>query len=137
MEIRKVTLNQKSQEDLEWLDRLSFPADNPYPKKGAEWWIAYDGETCVAFAGLKNVGHETGFLCRVGVIKAYRGQGLQQRLIRVREKHARREGFKFLVTYTSPWNLKSANSLIRTGFRLYQPQNPYAMDGALYFRKGL
>jgi len=109
--------------------------DTPYPKNGAEWWIAYDEKTCFAFAGLKNVGHETGFLCRVGVIKAYRGQGFQKRLIRVRENFARKVGLKWLITYVSPTNLKSANSLIACGYRLYSPQNPYGMYGALYFRK--
>jgi RimJ/RimL family protein N-acetyltransferase len=137
MEIRRVNLNQKSQEDLEWLDRLSFPGDTPYPKKGAEWWIAYDEKTCIGFAGIKNVGHDTAFLCRVGVIKAYRGQGLQKKMVRVRERWARSRGFHYIITYTSAYNLKSANSLIQCGYRLYNPQNPYGMENALYFRKNL
>lgn len=137
MHIKRVNLNQKSQEDLEWLDRLSFPADTPYPKSGAEWWIAYDDSTCVGFAGLKNVGHETAFLCRVGVIKAYRGQGIQKKLIRVRESWAKRKGFRYIITYVAAHNLKSANSLIACGYRLYNPQSPYGIEGALYFRKEL
>lgn len=137
MHIKRVSLNQKAQEDLEWLDRLSFPGDEPYPKFGAEWWIGYDETTAACFAGLKDVGHKTGFLCRAGIIKAYRGQGLHRKLIRVREVRAKVLGLKYVITYCSPANLKSANGLIACGYKLYSPQHPYGMEGALYFRKNL
>lgn len=135
--IREVQLTERVVEDLNWMDTLAFPGLDPYPKAGALWWIGYDEKTCGCFAGLKNVGHDTGFLCRVAVLKAYRGIGLHRRLIKVREKKAREIGLRWLITYTHPLNLKSANNLIECGFKMYQPQNPYGMEDALYFRKAL
>jgi GNAT superfamily N-acetyltransferase len=118
---------------LDELDRACFPVDPPYKKEGAHWWVVRGSAKTFAFAGLRDVGWATAFLCRVGVLKGYRGQGLQKRLIRVRIAAARRMGFRYIVTYTSPDNMASANSLIATGFRLYNPANPYGMAGAFYF----
>ncbi len=122
---------------LDQLDSKCFPGLEPYPKQGAYWWIAEDRLGVCAFAGLKFCGHHTGFLCRVGVEKDYRGQGLHKKLIRVREAKARKLGWKWLITYCSYYNLKSANNLLACGYKLYSPQNPYGVTGALYFRKAL
>lgn len=129
--------NQWWKENLDAMDEIAFPGLTPYPKAGAIWWVAADALGLAAFAGLKNVGHDTGFLCRVAVQKAYRGTGLHRKLIQVRERKARSMGLKWAITYVAKYNLKSANNLIRCGYRLYQPQNPYGVPDALYFRKSL
>lgn len=130
MRIRKVADDHR---DLDVLDKMCFPYDPPYKKAGAVWWIVRDEGETVAFAGLRDLGDGTGFLCRVGVVKGHRGRRLQRRLIKVRLAEARRMGLTHLVTYTSPCNLASANSLVHEGFSLYAPANPYAMAHALYF----
>lgn len=132
MRIREVKHTNKL---LDPMDRECFPGLDPYTKAGAYWWVADDKGYECAFAGLKNVGHSTGFLCRVGVLFGYRGQGIQKKLIKVRLAKAKRLGFKYVVTYCSRGNIKSANSLLACGFKLYAPQNPYGVDYALYFRK--
>lgn len=119
------------------MDRVAFPGLEPYRKMGALWWVAEDNLGPAAFAGLKDVGHSTGFLCRVAVQKAYRGTGLHKKLIRVRERKARAMGLTWVITYVSPFNLKSANNLLACGYKLYSPENPYGVDGALYLRKKL
>lgn len=119
------------------LDRGAFPGLEPYRKMGAIWWVAEDKLGLAAFAGLKNVGHDTGFLCRVAVQKAYRGTGLHRKLIQVRERKARAMGLKWTITYVSPYNLKSANNLISCGYKLYNPEVRYGVENALYFRKEL
>jgi L-amino acid N-acyltransferase YncA len=120
------------------MDREAFPALIPYPKAGAYWWIAENSAgQPIAFAGLKEVNGQTGFLCRVGVNKNKRGEGIQKKLIRVREAKAKKLGLRWLITYCHPANLASANNLIACGMKLYSPQNPYGVPGALYFRKQL
>jgi GNAT superfamily N-acetyltransferase len=137
MKIREVELTIPQKVELDLLDAKCFPGLEPYLKPGAYWWLAVDGLGAAAFAGLKYVGHNTGFLCRVGVDKAYRGLGLHKKLIRLREAKARKLGWKWIITYTSPLNVKSANNLISCGYKLYDPQTKYGVENALYFRKKL
>ena len=65
---------------------------------------------------------------------AYRGLGVQKKLIRVRERMARSLGWKWLIsdTYNNP---ASTNNLTACGFKMYVPTTPYAGEGTLYWRK--
>jgi GNAT superfamily N-acetyltransferase len=78
----------------------------------------------------------TGYLCRAGVLESHRGRGLQKRLIRVRERKARKLGWTHVVTDTYE-NPASANSLIKCGFRSYLPRNPWGAKGVAYWIKRL
>jgi GNAT superfamily N-acetyltransferase len=103
------------------------------------WWLAYDSDSKpVAFAGLTKAYAATpaGYLKRSGVLRAHRGNGLQQRLIRVREQQARKNGWRVMLTDTTK-NIPSANSLIREGYQLFLPAHPWAWDYSLYWRKDL
>jgi len=71
---------------------------------------------------------------RAWVQKEYRGQGWQKRMIKVRERAARK-GCSAIVTYTTPDNFPSANSLIRCGFLLHEPMYAYAGREMMYFIK--
>jgi GNAT superfamily N-acetyltransferase len=122
---------------LNYLQLAILPSDTPHELEGY-WWIAYDGELPIGFAGVtqsKRWG-DTGYLCRAGVIRSHRGQGVQTRLIRVRERKARDIGWNWLITDTYK-NPASANSLIRCGYRTFLPANPWSFDGAIYWRKRL
>lgn len=122
---------------LDFLDLTTLPGDEPYEKAGSVWWIVYDGKTPVGYAGIKRWGSTMAFLCRAGVLKEYRGRGLHARLLRVREAWAKRLGLKTLITYTAPFNLQSANNLIRSGFILYTPEENWGVENALYFWKDI
>lgn len=101
------------------------------------WWLCYfDGDTPVAFAGLEPsaVWDDVGYLNRSGVIKAHRGNGLQLRLIRAREAKAKRLGWAVMRTDTTD-NIPSANTLIRAGYRLFEPNVRWAFENSLYWRK--
>ncbi len=76
-----------------------------------------------------------GYLRRTGVLRQYRGQGVQRALIACRDREAKRLGIKENVTYTAKDNFASANNLIRCGYELYTPQCEYGLKGALYFCK--
>ncbi len=109
----------------------------PYPwRKRGQWWIALDGDRPAGFAGIvkSTLGEDYAYLARAAVLKPYRGQGLQKRLIRVRTHWARKHGFKYVVTDTSEDNHASANSLITCGFRLFEPPVRWGTQGANHWR---
>jgi GNAT superfamily N-acetyltransferase len=103
------------------------------------WWLCYDdSDTPVAFAGMVRSSScvKRGYLIRSGVLPSHRGRGIQVKLLRAREAHARKLGYDLLVTDTTS-NIPSANSLIRAGFKLFQPKHPWAFENTLYWRKDL
>src|SRR6476469_10291468 len=61
---------------------------------------------------------------------------LQLRLMRALESRARHNVWSCIVSDTTD-NLPSANNFIRAGYRLYQPQYPWAWPNTLYWRKSI
>jgi len=126
---------------IQELDKICFPEDAPLEQVdllSTIWFIAYEGKTVAAYAGIKVVQGNTGYLIRAGVLPDHRGKGLQTKLIKIRERWANKNGLKYLITYTTTDHVVSANSLIRCGFKLYRPASPWAGDyDWLYFLKTL
>ena len=126
--------------DLTFLDpsiRADF--ENGY------WWLVWDDEfppsakhPPMAFCGftLAALTPGAGYLKRAGVMRAFRGQGLQRRLITVREKKARTLGLVTMLTDTTD-NPPSANSLIRAGYRIFEPSYRWAFNYSIYWTKDL
>jgi GNAT superfamily N-acetyltransferase len=109
------------------------------------WWLVWETDCYpegqgqpIAFCGLTHAlsTHGAGYLKRAGVLKPYRGQGLQRRLITVRERKARQLGLKTMLTDTTE-NPPSANSLIRAGYRIFEPAYRWAFQNSLYWKKSL
>lgn len=123
-------------DELEELQLLCLPDCTPINVHEGDWWIAHSGKIPVAFGALKPSmrWRLCGYLARAGVAPDFRGRGLQQRLIRVRERQARRLGWQWLVTDTTD-NPPSSNNLINCGFRLYAPEYKWASSYASYWRK--
>lgn len=124
-------------EDILRLHAETMGTDCPVPKlDDAFWWLAYFEDHPVAFAGIRSsyTWRGAGYLLRCGVLEPHRGQGLQKRLIRVRERKAVKFGWRYCITDTTE-NVPSANSLIACGYRLYLPSNPWHLDQTLYWRK--
>lgn len=121
------------------LQKRILPSDIPLePSADTAWWIAYDGEKAIGFASITRDSEpegDFGHLSRSGVDKAYRGHGLQKRLIRSRLAYARRKGWPVVCSDTAWWNAPSSNSLIACGFKTFRPANPWMADGAIYWRK--
>lgn len=120
--------------DIKALDKECLPGCQWYP--GEYWWGAWcDGEL-VGYAGLaaSRQFRDCGYLCRAGVLPAYRGLGLHRRLIAVRLRHAAKLGWHAVVTDTRK-NCASANNLIRSGFVMYEPANPWSFTDACYWKK--
>jgi hypothetical protein len=116
---------------LTFFDGASIPAFD-----WGHWWLAYHETIPVAFAGVIPSTRATsaGYLSRVGVLKRHCGRRLQLRLMRALESRARLNGWRAVVSDTTD-NLASANNFIRAGYRLYQPQTPWAWPNTLYWRK--
>jgi GNAT superfamily N-acetyltransferase len=137
MRIHQVSLTHKTLKQLDYMDRMCFPTDDPYPKEKRHWWFVSDEQGPVGFAGLDQVNDHTGFLCRAGVFQRFQGQGLHRKLILAREKKARALGLDTLVTHVMPWNIKSVNNLMHMGYYLIKPLAWFHFQGALHFRKVL
>ncbi len=88
------------------------------------WWLA-EAELLghwepVGYAAAELTNNDTyAFLNRAGVMPVARGQGLQKRLIKVREKWARAHGATHAWTYVYYSNLASMRSLISCGYLPY------------------
>ncbi|MBR0688978.1 GNAT family N-acetyltransferase [Bradyrhizobium manausense] len=121
------------------LHRLTFfdAAAMPDFDLGA-WWLAYCRDDPVAFAGVvpSTYARNSGYFSRVGVLQRHWGRGLQLRLMRAVEARGRRSGWDGIVSDTTD-NSFSANNFIRAGYRLYEPEVPWAWSHTLYWRKSL
>lgn len=122
---------------LTLLQKTCLPADVVYKitDKGY-WYVVYtqNGEA-VGFAGIvpSTRWSDTMYLCRAGVVRAHQGQGLQKRLIRQRIKVAKALGMNWVITDTHQ-NPASANNLISTGFKMFEPIEPWGFKTALYWK---
>ena len=126
-------------ETLADLHRLTFfdGASLPQFEFGA-WWLAYHNDDAVAFAGVIPSTHvrHGGYFSRVGVLRRHWGRGLQLRLMRAVEARGRRIGWRSIISDTTD-NPVSANNFIKAGYRLYEPDVPWAWSNTLYWRKWL
>lgn len=118
------------------MHRVCFP-DFILPPLHGDWWLAKDGDVLHGFAGLwPSVRVEgAGYLCRAGVLPAARGRGLQRKLIRVRERAAKKKGWTALFSDTDPSNAHSMNNLIACGYRAFRPSEPWSGEQWCYWRK--
>ncbi|XUJ34995.1 GNAT family N-acetyltransferase [Bradyrhizobium japonicum] len=139
----KIRIVEASDDDildtLADLHRSTFfdAAAMPQFELGA-WWLAYHGGEAVAFAGVIPSTHvrNGGYFSRVGVLQRHWGRELQRRLMRVIEARGRRVGWDAIVSDTTD-NPVSANNFIQAGYRLFEPEVPWAWAHTLYWRKWL
>jgi GNAT superfamily N-acetyltransferase len=121
------------------LHQLTFFDTAPIPQFGlGAWWLAYHDDDAVAFAGVvpSTYARNSGYFSRVGVMQRHWGRGLQLRLMRAVEARGRRSGWDSIVSDTTN-NPVSANNFIQAGYRLYEPEEPWAWSHTLYWRRSL
>lgn len=119
------------------MHKLIFPADDFHTSTNNKYWIAKHYDTPVAFCIGTICEGNVLFLCRAGVIDSFQGLGLHRRLIRVRESYAARYGINSIVTYASRYNHKSWITLIKMGYKVYEPAYFWGTKSAVYFQKKL
>lgn len=126
---------------IETMHDEAFPEYPMIETNVGHWWIAYENQTQkpAAFAALwpSVRSPHTGYLARAAVAEGHRGRGLQRRLIRVREAKARKLGWLVTVTDTNRDNIPSANNMIRCGYMLFEPPEPWGNPKSLYWRRVL
>ena len=108
--------------------------------KHGHYWGAFDTDkNLLAFGGLvRSVRfYDTVYLHAAGVAESARGHRLQRRLIRVRLRWAKANGYRWAITDTVPYNPASACSLIACGFKPYWPKKQWKLEGACYWRRKL
>lgn len=124
---------------LIYLQKKCLPSDDLFDATTGHWWIVYDEFMLpIGFAGMVRSynWYDCGYLCRAGVLKDWRGQGIQKKLLKAREKHAKKLGWNWLISDTTD-NPASSNSLINCGFKIYDPSKPWGFKHTLYWRKKL
>lgn len=117
--------------DVFEFDSFCENSDNQY------WVIRTENKFPAGFCILTKLSDDIAFLSRSGVLKKYRGNKLQKRMIRTREKYARKMGFKSVITYTKIHNIKSSVSLQKSGYMMYKPEYEYADKDCIYWIKVL
>ena len=125
---------------LRVLQMACLPLDEPIFPENGWWWVGYSlvNDQPVAFGILEPSQQwlDTAYLSRAGVLPAWRGQGLQRRLITLRERVARNKGFTWMISDTTD-NVPSSNNLIKAGYKLLEPSAPWANTDSLYWAKRL
>lgn len=138
VKFRRVNLTPELKQKLHKMQKICLPHDAPYFPEIAKYWAGFDQGEPVAFCIIAPSMRwsDTVYLARAGVLPSHRGQGLQRRMITIRERWARRNGFVWAITDTAE-NPASANSLMSLGYRMFDPSKPWALDYSLYWRKKL
>lgn len=120
------------------LQKACLPHDEPVFPENGTWWVGRQGDQNVCFCLIQPSSQwgDTAYLARAGVLEAWRGQGLQRRMIRVREAWARKHGYRWMISDTTD-NVPSSNNLMRCGYKLIEPSAPWANEISLYWTKRL
>lgn len=114
------------------MDNTMFPGCHNLQDMEGELhlWLVWHKGKRVGYCATK-VFDDFVFLARCGVLEEYRGNGLQKRMITVREKcHG-----GFFLTYTRRSNCASINNLIGCGYRTYWPESKFGGRDAVYWMK--
>jgi RimJ/RimL family protein N-acetyltransferase len=121
--------------DIYGLQLACLPADAPLPDHPLNlYWVARaaDGQA-VAFIIMYQY-NDCWYLSRAGTLDGHAGQGLYPRLLRTAFRRMRQLGVQTCITDCANWNVRSANGLIRAGFRLYDPATRWGFKDGLYWR---
>jgi GNAT superfamily N-acetyltransferase len=129
-------MSHSTEQAIRFMQKECLPLDTVLSPKLGWWWIAYCDGRLAGFAAMLQSTKDphSAYLARAGTLEAFRSKGLQQRLIKERVKFAKDLGLSFAVTDTTD-NIPSSNALIRCGFTLFQPEDPWGLPNTLYWRK--
>ena len=133
---RATEMSQTTEQAIRFLQKECLPLDTVLSPKNGWWWMAYCDGRLAGFAAMlqSRKTPQAAYLARAGTLEAFRGRGLQKKLIRERLKFAKDLGLTQAITDTTD-NVASANALIATGFRMFEPDDPWGSPNTLYWRK--
>lgn len=121
------------------LHQKIFPGDDYPSDNGLVLWLVNDRHSGsnVGFCALNRLSDGIIFFSRAGLLKSARGNNLHNRMIKVRERYARRHGFSKIITYTIKDNPSSFCHLIKHGYKIYEPDYAWVGREVFYFIKEL
>lgn len=119
------------------LNQEIFPGDLLDVSTNVHGWIVRCGDDRkpIGFCTCTDIGHRILFLSRAGLLPNYFGYGLHKRLINIRLRYAKVNGFKTVITYVKKDNYASFANLIKCGFLIYTPEYDYAGKDFIYLIK--
>lgn len=100
------------------------------------WWqISVSGHVIAACSAVYRPTKGYVYFSSAGVDPAYRGVGLQRRMIQTRLRWAKRQGAVYVVTYARTSNYASVANLLKCGFRFAKEPRGWAgvEESAYYF----
>jgi L-amino acid N-acyltransferase YncA len=103
------------------------------------WFVVFDKQgRWVGYGALSIYDRDTIYLGPSYVCEQMRGCGLQRKLIKARERWARKQGYTRAISVVDYNNLYSANNLIKCGYLLRKPWPGFAQEYLyLFFEKRL
>jgi len=121
-------------------DRFPMLADHHLAQ--GYWWLARTWDrSIVGFAGMVPMAPfdvlGVGYLKRAYITQNHRGQGLQLKMLRLREERARALKWTMLVSECGADNTPSQNNFIKAGFVRTTPEQCWGEPGSIYFVKRL
>lgn len=124
-------------DSLEELQLACLPGDEPLERSVEQtYWVARSAQGIVAFIIMYQFS-DCWYLARAGTLPEAQGQHLYPRLLRAAFTEGRKRGVELCITDCAHWNTRSANGLIRAGFKLYVPARKWGFEDGLYWRKEL
>ena len=131
------TICEFTADTLVELQLACLPGDEPLQQPSrCRYWVARRGGDIEAFV-IMYLFADCWYLARAGTLPEAQGQHLYPRLIRAAFTAMRKISVKLCVTDCAYWNTRSANGLIRAGFRLYEPSRKWGFSDGLYWQKAL
>lgn len=119
------------------LHRKIFPTDVWYDELSYDWIVVDHSGKPVGFCMLSKWDSDIVYMARAGLLPCAQKKGLHMRMIRVRERFSRSQGFKKIITYTKVHNVQSMVNLQKAGFLIYLPVKQYADPDCVYWMRDL
>lgn len=99
------------------------------------WWVIFHKKNWIGYSGLRVHDANSLFLGPMFIKPEYRGQGLQLKLIKKRQRLAKKMGCHRLISSALDTNYPSINNLLKCGFLLIPSWLETPEINMLYFEK--
>ena len=120
------------------LNEYIFPQDPLEVDDRTVGWHVTKDDKSAGFCTMRLLDDGIAFMDRGGILSEHRGNNLHRRLIKIRERYAKRKGYKTMITYVMADNYASLFTLIRQDYKMYSPEYAYAgVKGVIYLMKEL
>ena len=115
------------------------PLEQRHLERGYWWLVRTWNRSIIGFAGMVPMTpfDGVGYLKRAYIAPAHRGNGLQFKLLHLREAKAIEIGWHTLVSECHADNSHAASNFIKAGFTVTDPEQVWGAPGSIYFVKRL